>query len=79
MGLIESHDLGEFQGYLKSTHNTICGERPIQLLLALINHTKKSCDKEFETQFVKYEQSEPVKAFEDSSVSYASSFTTMQI
>ena len=37
MNLIESHDLKAFQKYLEHTENTICGERPIQLLLALID------------------------------------------
>lgn len=36
MDLIESQDLAGFQQYLQETDNTICGERPIQVLLALI-------------------------------------------
>jgi len=55
MTLIEKHDLRGFQEYLAQTGNTICGERPIQVLLAMILTvaTEAPC----ETKFVKYGQS----------------------
>ena len=51
---IENQDLAGFQNYLKETENTICGERPIQLLLACIQQANKE---KCETKFVRYDQS----------------------
>lgn len=71
MELIEKHDIPGFQKYLEETENTICGEKAIQVLLALVNAVSNKC----ETKFVNYAQSSKVESKEDSSVSYASSYT----
>ena len=68
---IEKQDLKGFSKYLDETDNTICGRNPIRLLLSTINHSKQKLN----TQFVKYDQSEPVKTMSQSSVSYASAIT----
>ena len=68
MNLIEKNDLKGFDGYIENTGNTICGEQPIRLLMSTINHSKYKA----QTEFVRYAQSEKVKNFDDSSVSYAS-------
>ena len=57
MGHIESQDLPAFQNYLDQTQNSICGQNPIQLLLSIINEAAKE---NYGTQFLKYDQSEPV-------------------
>ena len=53
MAAIESQDLGNFQEYLKRTKNTICGRKPIEVLLASIEQSETS-EKKFETKFVRY-------------------------
>ena len=74
MQIIENHSLEGFQKYLKDTKNTICGRNPIQLLLAIIELADKN---NLKTEFVKYDQSSQVRNMSDSSVSYASSITTL--
>lgn len=76
MDLIEKHALGDFQKYLKETGNTICGANPIQLLMATIEAGNKA---NYNTKFVKYDQSNQVKRADDMSVSYASSLTIMTV
>lgn len=71
MELIEKNDLAGFHKYMQEKENTICGEQPIRLLMSTIKHSKLGA----KTQFVQYAQSEKVKSFEDSSVSYASSIS----
>lgn len=58
--------------YLEVTGNTICGARPIALVLAILAQTR---DATF--QFPAYSQSSHVCDLHDSSVSYGSGFATM--
>ena len=74
MNLIQAQDMAGFQKYLKETENTICGSKPIQVLMACID----ASGKETETKFVKYDQSEKLTSPDGSSVSYASSYTLMK-
>lgn len=71
MKLIEQQDLKAFGNYLDETENTICGRNPIRLLLSIIAQSKLKVN----TKFVQYDQSEPVKKKNQSSVSYAASIT----
>lgn len=74
MDKIEAQSFSEFEKYLSDTKNTICGRRPIALLLSIIEEAQAQGGK-FETKFVKYDQSSQVTDADDSSVSYASSYT----
>ena len=73
MSLIENHDLNGFKNYLETTENTICGRNPIILLLSTILCSGINT----RTRFVKYAQSEQVKKMQSSSVSYASSVSSL--
>jgi MEMO1 family protein len=76
MSKIESHSRTDFEDYLTETKNTICGRRPISLLMAVIELSQAKGAK-LETKFVKYDQSSAVTSPEDSSVSYGSSYTVL--
>ena len=68
MKIIENLDGTEFQNYLSSTGNTICGRHPITLFLSIIEKTNLK----YHLKFIKYAQSSSVLSANDSSVSYAS-------
>ena len=70
--LIENHDAEGFQKYIKATKNTICGRKPIQILLAMIELAKEM---QLESRLVQYAQSEKVTEKRQSSVSYAAIVT----
>jgi AmmeMemoRadiSam system protein B len=76
MALIEHTDLKGFIKYLNQTRNTICGRYPIQLLLACLNQLRET--HQIECKFTRYAQSSRVESFNQSSVSYASAFVTIQ-
>eukprot|EP00347_Sterkiella_histriomuscorum_P017528 403348996 len=79
MSLIQNHDFNGFKQYLKTLKNTICGRYPIQVLLAVINKVEQTQQYKCSTKFVKYAQSSEIQMDEDdSSVSYASSYTLLQ-
>lgn len=40
MDIIEKHDPEGFNNYLAETENTICGRRPIGILLQIIQNSK---------------------------------------
>ncbi|KRX00104.1 hypothetical protein PPERSA_07211 [Pseudocohnilembus persalinus] len=71
--IIEKQDLKQFQQYLDDTGNTICGRRPIQILLETINQSKNK--QQIKTSFLSYDQSGQCLEKTDSSVSYASLIT----
>ena len=73
MRLIENHDLAGFKSYLDRTENTICGRNPIILLLSILLASRIPV----RTKFVKYAQSEQIKKITGSSVSYASSVSSI--
>lgn len=73
MSLIEEHNTKEFAKYLQTTKNTICGRKPIAILLNIINNSKNAS--KLTTKFVRYAQSGKVTDDSDSSVSYASAVT----
>jgi MEMO1 family protein len=75
MDLIENHDVSGFKRYLERTRNTICGRNPIILLLSIIS----SSGLPIRTKFVKYSQSEQARKMSSSSVSYASSVSSLPI
>lgn len=64
----------QFELYLAETENTICGAKPIALLLATLATLEKQSGIVSEARFVRYEQSSKVLALRDSSVSYASGY-----
>lgn len=73
MELIEKNDTKSFDKYIEETGNTICGEFPIRILMHTIKNSKSY--KNLETKFVQYDQSDKVKSFNGSSVSYAAGVT----
>lgn len=76
MNLIEKNDTKAFDKYIQDTGNTICGEFPIRILMHTIKNSKM--EKKLETKFVKYDQSDKVKSFNGSSVSYAAGVTYLK-
>lgn len=70
---IQNHNFKQFEKYINSTKNTICGRHPIFVFLKILEHSKIK-DK-LKTKFIKYAQSEQVKDPSQSSVSYAASIT----
>lgn len=66
MDLIEAKDFAAFQAYLRETGNTICGQRPIAVLLAAVTGLKGAS-----IEFVHYEQSMACTSMDHNSVSYA--------
>ena len=68
---IENQDSDGFVGYLADTKNTICGRHPITVFLEALKFSGLSTV----TKFVKYAQSSKVQYKNDSSVSYAASYT----
>jgi len=73
MGLIEKHDPDGFRDYIEKTGNTVCGAHPIGVFLEAVNASGLN----LETKFVHYAQSDQVKNKKGTSVSYASSYTTL--
>lgn len=76
---LESLSFSDFQTYLGKTRNTICGRHPIAVLLASLEIIGKK--KEFSNQTlkcIKYDQSNPCKRYEESSVSYASIYVQIE-
>lgn len=65
--ILESGDYRNFKDYLYLTENTICGAKPLSLLLLLLGGKKA-------LQFNGYAQSSKVKSLSGSSVSYASAY-----
>lgn len=72
MKAIESQDPREFAHYQKKYMNTICGRRPIFILM----HILSICKEMFQLKFIHYEQSEKCQTYSDSSVSYAAAIVT---
>jgi len=72
MDCIEGLVAEDFQKYLQNYKNTICGRKPISILLATIEEYMKLDDNNKNViKFVKYDQSDKVKEYHGSSVSYA--------
>ncbi|KIK75851.1 hypothetical protein PAXRUDRAFT_835535 [Paxillus rubicundulus Ve08.2h10] len=67
----DSH--GKFAEYLDRTGNTICGRKPIGVLLGMLSELEKS-GMRTRLQFVRYEQSSKCTSVGGSSVSYASAY-----
>lgn len=72
----------DFAAYLKATKNSICGRHPIGVLLGALSTLEK--DEEWRKsgmrcEWVRYEQSSPVRSLRDSSVSYASAFVAQGV
>ncbi|KAF8445984.1 UPF0103-domain-containing protein [Boletus edulis BED1] len=63
----------KFLEYLDQTANTICGRKPIGVLLGMLSEIEKG-GKKAQLQFVRYEQSSKCTSVTDSSVSYASAY-----
>ncbi|KAI8374614.1 cell motility mediator [Radiomyces spectabilis] len=80
MAFIERLDLDGFTRYIQKTHNTICGRRPIGVLLATVKALQEQqphCKQDL--KFVKYAQSNAVQHLGESSVSYASAYLSIDI
>jgi AmmeMemoRadiSam system protein B len=71
MDSISTLSCENFNNYLKQYGNTICGERPISVLLATIEEYKILNEMSGKIEFAKYDQSEKVTKPSGSSVSYA--------
>ncbi|KZO97857.1 UPF0103-domain-containing protein [Calocera viscosa TUFC12733] len=67
-----------FASYLRRTGNTICGRHPIGVLLGALAALEEDGKGKADVQFVRYAQSSPCKNIEDSSVSYASAYVTLE-
>ncbi|CAH1790704.1 unnamed protein product [Owenia fusiformis] len=78
MQAIESMDPTQFSEYLRKYKNTICGRRPIGVLLNAISALRQQNGHNFELKFIKYAQSSHCKTMRDSSVSYASAVLTLK-
>lgn len=63
----------KFLEYLDRTGNTICGRKPIGVLLGMLSEIEKE-GKKAKLQFVRYEQSSKCTSVTGSSVSYASAY-----
>jgi len=66
-----------FASYLRRTGNTICGRHPIGVLLDALAALEEDGKHKASIKFVKYAQSSACKHVEDSSVSYASAYVTL--
>lgn len=69
----------DWKEYIKLTGNTICGQKPIGILLQTIERVKesKSYDEDWgKFKWIGYSQSSQVTSARDSSVSYASAYAT---
>ncbi|KAN0100663.1 Memo-like domain containing protein [Tylopilus felleus] len=67
----------KFLEYLDRTGNTICGRKPIGVLLGMLSEIEKE-GKKAKLQFVRYEQSSKCTGVTGSSVSYASAYISSQ-
>lgn len=61
--------------YISMTGNTICGQKPIGIILKLLEHYKG--DSELAFNWIGYSQSSSVVKYYDSSVSYASGYVKL--
>ncbi|ORZ02906.1 MEMO1 family [Syncephalastrum racemosum] len=75
MRLIEAQDHAGFTEYLEETSNTICGRHPIGVLMCALDALSQQGKV---VKFTKYAQSSPCQKVQDSSVSYASGYVTIQ-
>ena len=66
----------DFSEYLHRTKNTICGRHPIGVLLGALAELEKQ-GRNATLKWVRYEQSSQCVNLNDSSVSYASGFVTL--
>lgn len=78
MELLSSGSYSDFRGYINDTGNTICGAKPLSILLALMEsqNLSQGTDNGF-MKWVGYTQSSPVKSIRDSSVSYAAGYAVI--
>ena len=75
MRCVEAKDGAAFRAYLARTRNTICGRRPIGLLLETMRQVEaaqQGAGHKFNVGFVRYARSSLCTGPRDSSVSYAS-------
>lgn len=70
----DSH--AKFLEYLDRTGNTICGRKPIGVLLGILSEIEKG-GKKAKLQFVRYEQSSKCTSISGNSVSYASAYISL--
>ncbi|CCE86512.1 Piso0_005007 [Millerozyma farinosa CBS 7064] len=74
-----SHDA--WKKYIALTGNTICGQRPIYVILKMLDKYKIQKPDLFQGQsvfnWINYSQSSPVRVFKESSVSYASGYVKL--
>lgn len=69
----------DWKNYIKATENTICGQKPISILLETIERTKENenlGEDWGKFKWIGYSQSSQVTSVRDSSVSYASGYAT---
>ena len=72
LDIISEMNPKKFDDYMKKTKNTICGSKPITIVLSIIEeYQKRHQDKKISFDTAGYSQSEKVKSMNGSSVSYA--------
>lgn len=70
MQIASQGDSADWQAYIKHTGNTICGQKPIYLILKLL----EAANVRARFKWLGYSQSSAVETYFDSSVSYASGY-----
>lgn len=70
MDVAAQGSLGRWDDYIAATGNTICGQKPISIVLALVERVQKGCG----FHWIGYSQSSQVTLPYDLSVSYASGY-----
>ncbi|RLV94822.1 MEMO1 family protein [Spathaspora sp. JA1] len=71
----------DWKEYIKATGNTICGQKPISIVLSLVEEYHKKAPRSSPVDcvfnWIGYSQSNPVRRSSESSVSYASGFVQL--
>ena len=73
--------VAKWDSYIETTGNTICGQKPVAVVLLLLERFRASggelaSDEAF--QWLGYSQSSKVSSLSDSSVSYASGYVLLK-
>ncbi|CAI4043815.1 hypothetical protein SKDZ_10G2140 [Saccharomyces kudriavzevii ZP591] len=69
---------GAWKQYLEITGNTICGEKPISVILSALSRIKDASALSIKFHWPHYSQSSHVTSIDDSSVSYTSGYVTLE-
>lgn len=78
MDAIETGEHARFTEYQRKTENTICGRHAIGAVMVAMAELKRAGRVNFETKFVKYDQSSKCESHNDTSVSYAAAWSYLK-